>query len=86
MVTYTEVQINKSRGDRLVSPNLLAICMTAFAAVFILLMVLAGTMKLITLIFPQVKAVISATHLAAIASTFQTLVPGSKITHVEETK
>ena len=68
------------------SPDLFAICITAFAAVFLLLILLAVVMSIITAVFPQVHLAVSATHLAAITGTFQSLISGAKITRVEEVK
>ena len=67
-------------------PNLVIICITAFTAVFILLALLAGVMQLIMMIFPKAGKVIEPTYIAAISSTFQALIPGSKVTRIEEIK
>ncbi len=66
--------------------SLMAICITAFVSVFVLLTVLAGVMRLITSIFPQVAKAFSEEHAAAITTTIQTLIPGSKVTRIEEIK
>ncbi len=65
-------------------PDLLGICLTAIAAVFILLTILAGAMYLITLIFPQAKHKVEAATVAAISSAMQAVLPGSKVTRIEE--
>lgn len=64
--------------------DLLMICLTAFSAVFILLAILAGVMSLITLAFPRKAPVTDSVHIAAIASAMYSLVPGSKVTKIEE--
>jgi len=66
--------------------NILAICLIAFSAVFFLLALLAVVMKLITALFPMVKEELTTAHLAAISSTFNVLIPGSKVTRIEEIK
>ena len=66
--------------------NLLAVSFTAFIAVFLLLGVLALVMNLITSIFPQVRRAIAKEHLAAITTTLYTIIPGSKVTRIEEIK
>ncbi len=67
-------------------PNLMAVCLTAFSAVFILLAVLAGVMRLITAIFPQIRESLSTATIATITSTYQAIIPGSKVTRIEEIK
>lgn len=68
------------------SPNLLAICATSFAAVFLLLCVLAVVQRLILLIFPEKNETADAAMIAAMASVLQTAYPGSRISKVEEIK
>ncbi|MBZ0264115.1 hypothetical protein K8I28_05560 [bacterium] len=67
-------------------PNLLVISLTAFVAVFTLLSLLALVMHFTTLIFPEIARKINATEVAVISSTIQTLIPGAKVTRIEETK
>jgi hypothetical protein len=62
------------------------ICVSAFAAVFVLLTVLALLMRLIIVVFPEKKAVSDAAMIAAVTTVMQTLYPGTKITKVEEIK
>lgn len=66
--------------------SILAICLIAFSAVFFLLALLAVVMQLITAIFPMVKQELSTAYIAAISSTFNVLIPGSKVTRIEEIK
>jgi hypothetical protein len=66
------------------SPELLWICVTAFAAVGVILAVLAAIMRLILVVFPQTEE--EATDpmvIASVATVLQTLYPGTKITKVE---
>ena len=64
--------------------NLFAICGIAFGAVFVLLSFLALTMQLITVMFPERKAAVDPTVVAAISSTVATLYPGARVTRIEE--
>jgi hypothetical protein len=73
-------------GELMESPNLIYICATAFAGVFILLTVLAILMRLIILIFPEKALAADAAIMAAITSTYNTLYPGTKITQIKEEK
>lgn len=68
----------------MIESNLVALCITAFTAVFVLLGVLAVVMYLIMLVFPQLRKPLDATHVAVITSTFQALIPGAKVTRIEE--
>ncbi len=64
--------------------NLLSICATSFLAVFLLLTVLAGVMRLILVVFPQKEAETDPALLGAIASVYNSIYPGTKVTKVEE--
>ncbi|MBU0693020.1 hypothetical protein KKG66_07830 [bacterium] len=66
--------------------NLAALCVTAFTAVFVLLAVLAGVMELIMKVFPQKIVRTDAAFIAAITSTYNALIPGAKVTRIEESK
>ena len=66
--------------------NLMAICLTAFAAVFFILTLLAITMQLITAAYPHIRKSVSMATIALINSTYQTIIPGSKVTRIEELK
>ena len=70
----------------MVSTNLLAVSFTAFIAVFALLGILALVMGLITTIFPQIREAIAKEHVAAITTTLYAIIPGSKVTRIEEIK
>ena len=68
------------------SNELLMICISAFAAVFVLLAILALLMRLIIVVFPEKKGVGDAAVVAAVTTVMQTLYPGTKVTKVEEIK
>ena len=68
------------------SNELLAICGIAFLFVFVVLAVLALSMRPIILIFPEKKAGTDAAVVAALAASVQPVFPGSKITKIEEKK
>ena len=68
------------------TPDLLSICITAFASVFLLLAVLALVMRLILIVFPSKTGVTDTVVIASVASVLQTLYPGTRITKVEEIK
>ena len=66
------------------SLELLFICASAFAAVFLLLTFLALVMRLILVIFPYKEPSSDAGLLAAVATVVATIYPGTKVTKVEE--
>jgi hypothetical protein len=66
------------------TPDLIAICLIAFLAVFVLLGLLALAMHVITLIFPARKGTIEQTLVAAISSTVAAVYPGARVTQIEE--
>lgn len=66
------------------SANLVVVCISAFAAVFLILAVLAILMRLITAIFPQRDSGADAAIIAAVTSTMSTIYPNSRITNIEE--
>ena len=68
------------------TPDLAAVCATAFIAVFVLLAVLAGVMEIIMRIYPQQAMRIETAHVAAITTTYTALYPGAKVTRIEESK
>jgi Na+-transporting methylmalonyl-CoA/oxaloacetate decarboxylase gamma subunit len=67
-----------------VEQNLVAVCGIAFAAVFTLLSLLAVVMQLITVVFPERKSIVDPPVVAAISSTVASLVPGARVTRIEE--
>ena len=68
------------------SAELVVICGAAFLIVFIILTLLALTMKLIMIIFPEKKAVSDEAVIAALAAAVQNVFPGTKLTNIEERK
>lgn len=64
----------------------LAICGSAFIAVFIVLAAIAVLMRLIILLFPKKEGKSDSAVYAAIASALNKLYPASKITNIEEIK
>ena len=64
--------------------DLLSICAASFLGVFIILAALAVIMRLILVVFPQRESVTEEAVLAAIATTYKTHYPGTRITRVEE--
>ena len=65
-------------------PDLLVICFSAFAAVFVLLAFLAVVMRLLISAFPAKIAGIDAATLAAVTAAAAYAFPGTKVTKVEE--
>jgi hypothetical protein len=68
------------------SPNLLLICASAFAAVFLLLAFLSLVMRAIIAVFPQKLSGDDAAVYAAVAAAVGSAYPGTKITRFEEIK
>jgi TRAP-type C4-dicarboxylate transport system permease small subunit len=64
--------------------NLLLVCLIAFGVVFAVLSVLAASMHAITILFPERAARVDDVVVAAISSTVATLVPGARVTRIEE--
>ena len=68
------------------NPDLLWVCISAFTVVFIILTVLALFMRFIIILFPDKLQKDDQVVVAAIASTFNRIYPGTKITKIEELK
>lgn len=71
------------------SYQLLLICLSSLLAVFVLLTVLAATMWALVAVFPEKLDKLStsdAALLAAITATVARMVPGMRVTRVEEEK
>ena len=64
--------------------NLFAVCSLAFLIVFAMLAFLALAMRAITIAFPPVKAVLDSAVIAAVSSTVASLIPGARVTKIEE--
>lgn len=65
-------------------PNLLIISVSAFLAVIILLSVLAGMIRLLTVLFPAESEASDATVVAAIHAAAAATHPGTRVTRIEE--
>jgi hypothetical protein len=68
------------------SLSLLAICVSAFIGVFLLLSILALVMRLIIVAFPERGGRDDAAMVAAVTAVLQTIYPGTKVSKVEEIK
>jgi len=68
------------------SAELAFICAVAFIMVFMILALLALTMRFIMFLFPEKKVKTDAAVIAAVAAAVQTVLPGTKITKLEENK
>ncbi len=69
--------------------QLLFVCLSSFAAVFVLLTILAVTMRALIAVFPKVSeklATNDAALLAAVTTAAASLYPGMRVTRVEEDK
>ena len=64
--------------------NLISVCLVAFTSVFGLLILLAGVMQLITRLFPVRVAKVDSAVVAAIATVVVGIVPGARVTRIEE--
>ena len=66
------------------APSLIALTVSAFTAVFVLLAIIAAVMYFITLIFPQRQTAVSAARVAAITTAAQVAFPGGRVVRIEE--
>ncbi len=66
------------------SPQLLYACITALIAVFVLLSILAITMRILIAVFPAKVVQGDAAMLAAVATAVSAKYPGMRVTKVEE--
>ena len=66
------------------TPSLIAVCAIAFAVVFSVLGALAAAIGLMTALFPVRAPRIDGATVAAIASVVSSLVPGARVTRIEE--
>jgi hypothetical protein len=67
-------------------PDLWIICIVAFLSVFVLLSILAATMRVLTAVFPAPRDDSDAALLAAVSAVAAAAYPGMQVTHVEETR
>ncbi len=66
-------------------PDLLAVCLTAFASVFVLLALLAGVIRIVTFVFPaRPERGIEPALVAAVAGSVAVLRPGARVTTIVE--
>jgi hypothetical protein len=69
------------------APDLLMICVAAFSAVFVLLIILALVMRITILLFPETKKKMEdAAVLAAVATVMSSLYPDTKVDSIKEIK
>ena len=71
------------------SSQLLLVCLSSLLAVFVLLTLLAVTMRVLVAVFPQTLeklATSDAPLLAAITTAVASVYPGMRVTRVEEEK
>ncbi len=66
------------------SMELILVCGSAFLWVFLILCALALLMLLITKLFPPAKGGVDPTLVAALTSVIPTVLPGTKVTKIEE--
>jgi hypothetical protein len=66
------------------SPDLLLICISAFTAVFVLLMALALVMRALIAVFPEKIGLTDTAMLAAMAAAVSAAYPGTRISKFEE--
>ncbi|MEE8407992.1 MAG: hypothetical protein V3T05_00170 [Myxococcota bacterium] len=64
--------------------NLVSMCATAFAAVFLLLLILAAFIRILTLVFPAPKTGADDAVAKAIAEAVVANYPGMRVTRIEE--
>jgi hypothetical protein len=65
-------------------PNLLLISLAAFTAVFLLLSLLAGTIRVLTALFPAEVDTADTAVVAAITAAAARTWPGRQVTRIEE--
>ena len=65
-------------------PDLLLVCLSALIAVFALLTLLAGAMRVLVTVFPEQTQDGDAAVLAAVATVATAAYPGTRVTNVTE--
>jgi hypothetical protein len=68
------------------SSDLLLICVAAFIAVFVLLVILALVMRALIAIFPEKTGLSDTAMLAAMAVAVSAAYPGARISRIERTQ
>ena len=66
------------------SPDLLVVCVSAFAAVFLLLTLLAVVMRALIAVFPEKVTTTDAAVLAAVTAAVSAAYPGARIANIQE--
>jgi len=64
--------------------SLSVVCVLSFLLVFVVLSLLSGAMRLITVLFPERVSDADAALVAAVSSAVETLLPGARVTRIEE--
>jgi hypothetical protein len=67
-------------------PGLWGLSISAFSAVLVLLALLAGAVRLLTAVFRPPPPPSDAAVVAAIHATVQRMLPGGRVTRIEETR
>jgi hypothetical protein len=62
----------------------ISLCVLAFVVVFVLLSVLALSMKLIEIVLPEPEETSDATLVAAVTTTVASVYPGARVIKIEE--
>ena len=66
------------------SPDLLLVCVSAFASVFVLLTVLALVMRALIAVFPEKATTTDTAVLAAVTAAVSAAYPGARIKDIQE--
>ena len=67
--------------------NLLMVCTAAFAAVFVLLSLMAAAMRLLIIVYPaELRAAHDPALIAAITTTMSVTHPGTTVTKIKEVR
>lgn len=64
--------------------SLFAVCVTALLVVFAVLAALAAAIRLLTVAFPVRQATLDAALVAAVSSAVAAVLPGARVTRIEE--
>ncbi len=66
------------------SPDLLVVCVSAFASVFLLLTLLAVIMRALIAVFPEKVTTTDSAVLAAVTAAASAAYPGARIVNIQE--
>lgn len=64
--------------------SLVVVCVIAFAVVAAVLTALAASIRLLTILFPARVAAVDAAVVAAVSTAAASLIPGARVTRIEE--